>query len=72
MLLVGLGTYIATPIVFSTYSSPHVQNMTEGSAAKVAADTNYQIVSVMAMILTGAVFLNIYTRTVRGDSGFLE
>lgn len=71
MLLVGLGTYIVTPIVFETYASDDVQNMT--GAAKFAADTNYQIVSVMSMLLTGAVFLNMWSRATRhGSSGFLE
>lgn len=69
--LTGLMVYIASPILYQLYSNEDVQNMT--GPAKIAADANYQIASVMGMLMVGAVFINMYARSIRRSSGsFLE
>lgn len=68
IMLTGIGTYVALPVLFQLYNSSEVQNLPDDSPAKRAADTNYQIGSIMAMLFMGAIFLNMYARATRKDS----
>lgn len=71
IIAVGFATNVLLPVLDGVYNDSYTQNLT--GPAKQAADANYQIASMMAMLFMGGVFFAIYARAARKDrSEFLE